>query len=122
MYDAYYLFFSALNIYGIQMDPNKIHATLEPTSRQYYLTDTHQRTVDQQCVDTVRNKRDKCRYAIIAGILFMIISASFMYRFTESILGRLMTVAIDGVPTNVGLLLHSIVFIIALYVIMILDI
>jgi hypothetical protein len=104
------------------MEQHSIPTIVEPTSRQYALRDTYQRKGDLHLQTRIDESRNKIRIAIVAAILFMFVSAPCMYRFMESILGRIMTVAIDGMPTNLGLLLHAIVFGLLLYLFMVLDI
>ena len=104
------------------MEHHSIPTVVEPTSRQYALRDTYQRKEDLHLQGRVDQSRNKIRIAIVAVILFMFVSAPCMYRFMESIMGRIMTVAVDGMPTNIGLLLHGLVFGLLLYFFMVLDI
>jgi hypothetical protein len=104
------------------MDPHKIPATMEPTSRQYLLTDSISSSSNEHSRNSpVRMARDKIRYSVIAIILFLLISSPSMYRFMESILGRILTISIDGMPTTLGLVLHSLVFGLLFYVVIVLD-
>jgi flagellar biosynthesis protein FlhB len=104
------------------MEQNSISTIVEPTSRQYALRDTYQRREDLHFQGRIEQSRNKIRIALVAIILFMLVSSPCMYRFMESILGRIMTVSVDGMPTNMGLLLHSILFGLLLYLFMVLDI
>jgi hypothetical protein len=96
---------------------------LEPSSRQYSLTHAEQSSIEQRCIEHYRNDtRSKIRYAIISAIVFAIVSSPFLYRIVESLLGKIMTVAVDGCPTMLGLLLHSVVFALIIYTLMELEI
>lgn len=58
----------------------------------------------------------KIRYSIHAALLFLIVSSPFLYRLVQSILGRVITVADhSGCPTHSGLLIHSAVFGVLVY-------
>ena len=49
--------------------------------------------------------------AVLASVLFLIISAPFMYKITNSIFGRVLRLSDDsGRPTVAGLVVHTLVF------------
>lgn len=56
----------------------------------------------------------KFKYSMYSTFIFYILSSSQMYKLTSKILPT----SIDGCPTPFGLLIHSIVFLLALYGIM----
>lgn len=58
----------------------------------------------------------------IAAVLFFIIGSPFVYGLVNSILGGVVSIVnFNGVPTLAGLLLHSIVYGLATYGIMLLK-
>ena len=60
-------------------------------------------------------------YSIQAAILFLVIASPFMYKVVQAVFGKLFTVAVDGCPTTAGLLLHTVVFGLVVYLIMLLQ-
>ena len=101
----------------------KIEVPLEPSSRQYTMTHAEQSSIEQRCIEHYRNdSRSKIRYSIIAAIVFAIVSSPFLYGVMESLLGKIATIAVAGCPTNIGLLLHSVVFAVIMYILMELEI
>ncbi len=53
----------------------------------------------------------KLKAAIVAAIMFYIISNPVVYRIVDNILGGVLgRVAVGGCPTTWGLVLHSVVF------------
>ncbi len=56
----------------------------------------------------------KFKYSIYSTFIFYIVSSSQMYKLTSKIIPT----SIDGCPTPFGLLIHSIVFLLAIYGIM----
>lgn len=62
------------------------------------------------------NKHSKWRASIIAGILFALISAPFMYKLTDGLVKRgfpgVELSNYEGLPTHVGLFIHAVVFVI----------
>lgn len=59
----------------------------------------------------VATNAQKWWFAIVAGLLFALISSPFVYGITNSFLGKTTTV---GGPTFWGILLHTIVYILLL--------
>ena len=59
-------------------------------------------------------------YSIQAALVFLVIASPFMYNLVQSILGRLVTVAKGGCPTMAGLLLHTVVYGLIVYGLMLL--
>jgi hypothetical protein len=71
----------------------------------------------------------KAQAAIIAGLLFFVVSSPLTYRLVDSLIGGLVvsvvpsmaslfTVAQAGCPTTYGLVLHSVVFGVISYLLM----
>ena len=60
-------------------------------------------------------------YSIQAAILFLIIASPIVYKIVQAIFGKLFTVAVDGCPTTAGLFLHTLVFGVLVYVLMLLQ-
>ncbi len=61
--------------------------------------------------------------AIVAGLLFLILSSSFAYQLTNKLLTSIFgpksaTVTLAGAPTMLGLILHTVVFILLLRLIL----
>lgn len=54
----------------------------------------------------------KVQGALIAGLLFFIVSNPMTYQFVDSVLGGLLgrVASPSGCPTNLGLIVHSAVF------------
>ena len=49
-------------------------------------------------------------YSVQAAVLFLVVASPFMYNFVNMILGAIVPVAVNGCPTLAGLILHTIVF------------
>jgi len=58
-------------------------------------------------------------YSLQAALLFLIVSSPVMYNLVQMIFGGLFTVAVKGCPTVSGLLLHTVVFALLTYLLMI---
>ena len=58
-------------------------------------------------------------YSLQAALLFLIVSSPVMYNLVQMVFGRLFTVAVKGCPTVAGLLLHTIVFALLTYLLMV---
>ena len=61
--------------------------------------------------------------AIVAGLLFLILSSSFVYQLTNKLLTSLFgpkaaTISAGGAPSTLGLILHTVVFILLLRLIL----
>jgi hypothetical protein len=63
----------------------------------------------------------KLMYTLQAAILFLIVSSPVMYRLVEAVFGRLFTVSVNGCPTTAGLVLHTIVFALLVYILMVVQ-
>ena len=57
----------------------------------------------------------KWKYSFYSALLFFIISSPQIYKITHSILGKYVKIANGGCPTAVGLVLHSVVYMVALF-------
>jgi hypothetical protein len=59
----------------------------------------------------------KLKGALVAGLLFFILSHPVVYKFVDSLLGKLIgsTASPSGCPTTMGLLVHSAVFVALTY-------
>ena len=61
----------------------------------------------------------KVRASIMSGLLFAIVASPQLFQVMQSILGGLVTIASSsGVPTFLGLVLHSAVYAIIVYFLM----
>jgi len=60
-------------------------------------------------------------YSVQAAVLFLVIASPFMYKLVQFIFGRLFTVSVNGCPTIAGLLLHTLVFGLLVYILMIVQ-
>ena len=58
-------------------------------------------------------------YSLQAALLFLIVSSPVMYSLVQMVFGRLFTVAVKGCPTVAGLLLHTVVFALLTYLLMV---
>lgn len=58
-------------------------------------------------------------YSLQAALLFLIVSSPVMYNLVQMVFGRLFTVAVKGCPTVSGLLLHTVVFALLTYLLMV---
>ena len=98
----------------------KMDIPLEPTSLLYRDTERDMKTVKDRCKLIFKaDKKSQWKFSLISAIIFLIISSPFMYEITNSILG---ITALKGCPTGVGLILHTVVFLLISYGIMQLDI
>lgn len=64
---------------------------------------------------------EKILYSFQASLLFFIIASPFMYNFTNKLLKSIVQVNLNGSPTLNGLILHSIVFGLIVYLLMLLQ-
>ena len=69
-----------------------------------------------------KSSEQKWKYSVIAGILFFIIANPTVYKVVDkivgSILGKMRIAGPAGCPTTVGLLLHSIVYMLVIRLLM----
>jgi len=64
----------------------------------------------------------KVFYSVQAAIVFLVVSSPMLYKLVQAVFGRLFTVASkDGCPTVAGLLLHTVVFGLVMYGLMVLQ-
>lgn len=63
----------------------------------------------------------KLLYSLQAALVFLVISSPFMYKTTQMIFGKLFAVAVNGCPTISGLLLHTVVYGLIVYILMVLQ-
>lgn len=62
---------------------------------------------------------EKWRNSLLAGIIFLILSLPATYKLTDGVFGGIShTSNFDGCPTNAGLILHTIVFIVVVRLLM----
>ena len=55
---------------------------------------------------------EKWQITFFSAFLFLLVVNPYTYKFTQSILGKVIgTISINGCPTTIGLILHTIVFI-----------
>jgi hypothetical protein len=95
---------------------SKIDIPLEPTSLLYRDTERDMKSVKEKCADLFKqDKKSQWKFSFISAIIFLVISSPFMYNITNSILG--VTLDKDG-PSLIGLLLHTIVFLLISYGVM----
>lgn len=57
----------------------------------------------------------KWKYSFYSALIFFIISSPQIYKITHRILGKYVKIANGGCPTAVGLVLHSVVYMVALF-------
>lgn len=89
---------------------------LEPTSLLYKDTERDQKSLKERCSNLFKeDKTSQWKFSIYSAILFLVISSPALYNVVQSIFGRLFTVAVKGCPTFMGLLLHTVVFTLASY-------
>jgi hypothetical protein len=53
---------------------------------------------------------DKIRYSAYSAIVFFIVSSPLLYTVVQALLGKVITIAVNGKPTLAGLIVHSVVF------------
>lgn len=64
----------------------------------------------------------KWLFSALAALLFVLISSSFMYKLTGSLTELAgWTTSVNGCPNIGGLILHTVVFLILIYILMILP-
>lgn len=61
---------------------------------------------------------DKWRYTLITTVIFLIVVNPVTYTFVQSILGRFVRISKGGCPTYTGILIHAVVFTLALRYVM----
>ena len=64
------------------------------------------------------NKGLKWKYSFYSALIFYVISSSQAYTITENLLGSIINISNKGCPTALGLFIHTIVFMVVLYLIM----
>lgn len=57
----------------------------------------------------------KWKYSFYSALLFFIISSPQIYKITHRIFSKYIKIANDGCPTAFGLVLHSVVYMVALF-------
>lgn len=58
----------------------------------------------------------KWKYSLYSALIFFIISSPQLYKITQRLLGRFLTISRNGgCPTAAGLVLHTVVFMVALF-------
>jgi len=57
----------------------------------------------------------KWKYSFYSALLFFIISSPQIYKLTHKVLGKFVKIANDGCPTSFGLVLHSFVYMVAVF-------
>jgi hypothetical protein len=63
----------------------------------------------------------KILYSIQAALVFLVISSPFVYKLTDSLFGNIFDISVNGCPTIAGLLLHTVVYGIVVYVMMLVQ-
>lgn len=91
-----------INNFSIQEYDNAVHSENE--------------SLKKQCRNLwSENKSLKWKYSLYSGLLFFLIASPQMFSLVQYILGKLFTVAVDGCPTGLGLIIHTVVFVIAIF-------
>ena len=52
----------------------------------------------------------KAKYSFYSALVFFLVANPEMYRVVQKVVGGLVTVAVEGCPTPVGLLVHTVLF------------
>lgn len=63
----------------------------------------------------------KIIYSIQAALVFLVISSPFVYKLTDSLFGNLFKISVNGCPTIAGLLLHTVVYGLIVYIMMLVQ-
>lgn len=63
----------------------------------------------------------KIIYSIQAALVFLVISSPFVYKLTDSLFGNLFEISVNGCPTIAGLLLHTVVYGLIVYIMMLVQ-
>jgi len=63
----------------------------------------------------------KILYSIQAALVFLVISSPFVYKLTDSLFGNIFDISVNGCPTIAGLLLHTVVYGLVVYVMMLVQ-
>jgi len=68
--------------------------------------------VKENCAKLVTSE-EKWSISVVSGLIFLLISSPFLYGLTSSLFEcfGLTLASSKGLPTNIGLLVHSVVFI-----------
>ena len=62
------------------------------------------------CFSGHQSKKMKIRASLLAALLFVVIASPELFGLMQSLLGRVVKVAVGGVPTAAGLILHALVY------------
>ncbi|MDA7573919.1 hypothetical protein N8751_01400 [bacterium] len=65
-----------------------------------------------------KNKGLKWKYSFYSALIFFVISSPQAYVLSQKLVGNLFALSGDGCPTSLGLFIHTLVFMVALYGIM----
>ena len=57
----------------------------------------------------------KWKYSLYSALLFFIISSPQIYKISHRILGKYVQISNNGCPSAFGLVLHSVVYLVALF-------
>jgi hypothetical protein len=52
----------------------------------------------------------KAKYSFYSALVFFLVANPEMYRVVQQVVGSVVTVAVNGCPTPMGLLLHTVLF------------
>ncbi len=62
-----------------------------------------------------RNKGAKWKYSFYSALVFFVVASPQAYEISQQLLGTKLDISNNGAPTAAGLMLHTVVFMIALY-------
>lgn len=63
----------------------------------------------------------KVKYALYSALVYFLVSNPETFKLVQSVVGRLFTVAIDGVPTTAGVFFHTLLFFLSMLGLMMLP-
>ena len=69
---------------------------------------------DPSCKSCKPSNLDKWRYTLITTLIFLVVVSPLTYNFTQRLFGKYLGISKSGCPTIGGIILHAIVFTLAL--------
>ena len=69
---------------------------------------------DCACKSCKPSYLDKWRYTLITTLIFLVVVSPLTYGVTQRILGKYISISKGGCPTTIGIMLHAVVFTLAL--------
>jgi hypothetical protein len=76
----------------------------------------------QNCPEKTLSVSKKFKYSFYSALIFFFVSSPIMYQFTQKLNGHMIQISDQaGCPSNSGLLLHTVLFLIIIFAVMCID-